>query len=131
MSKMFYGFQVATGRCVFSASGPVEPQDNIVVIEGEGDLDIMQITFEGDDTGQRIIPRTKTAEERVAEAIGMKESLMEEARRRIDILRDMADINNDEQAAALLLEWRKYRLAVMDVPVANPDEIVWPQKPLA
>lgn len=131
MSKTFYGFQVATGRCIFSASGPVEPQEDVVVIEGDGDLDIMQITFEADDNGARIVPREKTTEELVAEAIGKKETLMEEARRRIDILRDMADLNGDEQAAALLLEWRKYRLAVMAVSVAVPTEIVWPEKPLA
>lgn len=131
MNHTYYCFRIDTGRCVASASGPVEEQEGIIVITGEPDLDIMNITFEADDNGARIIPRQKSTEELVAEALGTKEVLMEEARRRIDILRDQADLNGDEQAEALLLQWRKYRLAVMEVDVANPSEIVWPEKPLA
>ena len=131
MNTTYYCFRIDTGRCVCTASGPVEPQDGIIVIQGEPDLDILTITFEVDDDGARIIPRPKPTEELVEEALGKKEVLMEEARRRIDILRDRAELNDDQQAADLLLQWRKYRLAVLDTDVSKPDAIVRPEKPLA
>lgn len=62
--------------------------------------------------------------------LSLKTALMDEANQKISVLQDAVDLEmaNEEEAAALP-KWKKYRVLLNRVNADTTDNIVWPAKP--
>lgn len=88
----------------------------IIVADGEGNPTI------GD-------PPPLTAEQRIAEAEGLRDELLREAALRIEPLQDAVDLEVATEAEALRLKsWKTYRVALVRCDLAALP-ILWPTKP--
>jgi len=71
-----------------------------------------------------------TESELIAEAEGMKAALMYEATLMIDPLQDAVDLEMaTSEEKKLLNEWKKYRVLLNRINVAEVSGIAWPEKP--
>ncbi|AKJ42815.1 tail fiber assembly protein [Pragia fontium] len=59
-----------------------------------------------------------------------KNTLLQEANYQIELLKDAINLDlaesNDQEK---LLQWKKYRVLLNRLVIANPSDIVWPEKP--
>lgn len=80
--------------------------------------------------GKAVIAREYTQEELVTLANSEKQKLMAAAASAIAPLQDAVDLGGATDAeAALLLEWKKYRVLLNRVDTSNAPDIEWPEAP--
>lgn len=125
----YYGFSLETKRCVFTASGAVEPQAGIIVIASEAAYEPEQIALGGDSTNWQLVLREATFAERVAALEAERSTRLLVAASKISALTDVVEFNTDPTYAESLLNWRRYRADVYVLDLSDPDNVSWPTVP--
>ena len=128
---MYYGFDLTTNRCLFTANGEISTPPNCRVVEGEWGDDIANLEYiQLDDEHWTVGPRQPTTEELVVEATARRYNELQWASGELSIWLDRREFGDTspvvENAINLL---KRYRLDVYAVDPSKPTEILWPTKP--
>lgn len=80
----------------------------------------------------KVVPKVFTPAELMSKNRDRKERLLSQATEQMSPLQDAVELNiaTDEEAERLLV-WRKYRVVLSRIDVAQTDGIEWPQPPVA
>lgn len=130
---MFYGFDVNTNRCVFTASGAITPPANTRVVEGDWGDDIGMLEYvQLDETTWTVQVRQYTEAEMIAEATAKRQNALQAASTEIAILTDAIEFSPTADAAKenRLNALRKYRVDIYNIDPTRPREILWPEIPV-
>ena len=122
----YYGFDKTTARCIFTASGPIEPSERYeIIVSDETYEDISTLMLvEGIITEVGLDPAYIESNQ-----VAFKQDLMWRASQQIETLRDVLEFYpENEDAKTLCMEWRKYRADLYLIDATLPDP-VWPEMP--
>lgn len=134
-------FKAETLKIVFNNSGVIASLNTDVSVLWPVGLSVAEITPtdipEGVDIngrwifdGQKIIQRTDTKQESVAQAKKIFNNLMTIASKTIAPLQDALDIGDaTEEELTLLKAWKTYRVLLNRLDLSTAPNIIWPEIP--
>lgn len=129
MKVTFYGFDLSTHRCIWTADGPVQEMSGCVIIESPESYGINDIELCEDDGVYSIGVRVITAEEIAAKAEQLRQSHLRVAADKIAVLTDVVEYTPSEGATTELAAWRKYRAEMYTLVISDATNIEWPKSP--
>lgn len=130
---MFYGFDLTTNRCVFTASGEVTPPANTRVVEGDWGDEIHTLEYvQLDEQTFTVRVREPSEAELITEAVAKRYNALQWASEQIAILKDVIEFSTttDPVKENLFNALRKYRVDVFNLDTTKPREILWPEPPV-
>jgi hypothetical protein len=80
--------------------------------------------------GKKVVPRTRSKEELIAQAQKTKSALLDEAAHVIAPLQDASDVEMaTEEELQQLRAWKTYRVLLSRVDISAAPDVKWPMKP--
>lgn len=126
---IYYGFNITSHQCLFSADGPTAYQEDVVVLSDTAEYQPGDIKLGCDDIGNFfIIQIEKAPVDLAAIANAKKEQVLLDASNRLAILCTVNKTRNDPAVAAKIAAWESYIAEVYFIDVSNTS-VVWPPMP--
>ena len=130
---MFYGFDITTNRCLFTASGEITAPANTRVVEGDWGDDILMLEYvQLDESNWTVRTRELTTEELTVEATAKRYNGLQWASEQLSILNDIKEFSTGPDPALdnKINALRKYRVDLYAIDPTKPQEILWPETPI-
>lgn len=125
----YYGFDIETRRCMFSANSLPSAQPGLAILSDSEELPISEIELGMDLEGDLFIRTIQVPmEEIVAKAKAKKEQMLLDASNRLAILCTVNKTRNDPLIAAKIAEWEAWIAAVYFIDVGDTS-VSWPPMP--
>lgn len=125
----YYGFDVESRRCLFSANSLPAHQPGIVILTDSEELPISDIELGMDTEGDFYIRALQVSVEKgIAEAKAKKEQMLLDGNTRLAILCTVNKTRNDPLIAAKIAEWEAWIAEVYFLDVGDTS-VRWPPMP--
>lgn len=124
----YYGFDVESRKCMFSANMQPAPMAGIVVLVSEHSFMPSDIELGGDSPDYFIRDVQPSNEFIAAEALAKKENILLDANNRLAILCTVNKAGWSPAVEAKIAEWEAYIAKVYMLDVMDPT-VCWPTPP--
>lgn len=126
---IYYGFDVESRRCMFSANSLPAHQPGLVILTDSEELPISDIELGMDSEGDFYIRTLQVPPEKaLAEAKAKKEQMLLDGNARLAILCTVNKTRNDPLIAAKIAEWEAWIAEVYFIDVGDTS-VRWPPMP--
>lgn len=125
----YYGFDVESRRCLFSANSMPAAQPGLAILTDRKELPISEIELGMDSEGDLFIRSIQIPiEDVIAKAKAKKEQMLLDASSRLAILCTVNKTRNDPAITAKIAEWETWIAEVYFIDVGDTS-VRWPPMP--